>query len=132
MKISGNQTDQSSSSTEFVEKRRASLERYLRRTASHPVLKVDPDFREFLETGTYVFLENESFTLLAVELLFVHFADGDLPKATNTSALSGAGVKRFFNKFGETVNKITFKMDESEPVCAWISIVDKMFIAACF
>lgn len=42
--------------------------------------------------------------------------DGELPKATNTSALSGAGVKRFFNKFGETVNKITYKMDESEPV----------------
>ncbi|XKL61130.1 hypothetical protein PGB90_008187 [Kerria lacca] len=41
--------------------------------------------------------------------------DGDLPKATNTSALSGAGVKRFFNKFGETVNKITYKMDENEP-----------------
>lgn len=91
VKISGNQADQSSSSTEFVEKRRASLERYLQRTASHPVLKVDPDFRDFLEN------------------------DGDLPKATNTSALSGAGVKRFFNKFGETVNKMKFKMDESEP-----------------
>lgn len=45
-----NQAEQGSSA-EFVEKRRASLERYLNRTASHPILGVDPDFREFLETG---------------------------------------------------------------------------------
>ncbi|XP_066996933.1 sorting nexin-2 [Anabrus simplex] len=85
-----NQAEQGSSA-EFVEKRRASLERYLNRTASHPVLSVDPDFREFLE------------------------AEIELPKATNTSALSGAGVMRLFNKVGETVNKITYKMDESDP-----------------
>lgn len=40
----------------------------------------------------------------------------ELPKATNTSALSGAGVMRLFNKVGETVNKITYKMDESDTV----------------
>lgn len=40
----------------------------------------------------------------------------ELPKATNTSALSGAGMMRLFNKVGETVNKITYKMDESDPV----------------
>ncbi|PNF28821.1 Sorting nexin-2 [Cryptotermes secundus] len=85
-----NQAEQGSSA-EFVEKRRASLERYLNRTAAHPILGVDPDFREFLET------------------------DMELPKATNTSALSGAGVMRLFNKVGETVNKITYKMDESDP-----------------
>ncbi|KDR15997.1 sorting nexin-2-like isoform X2 [Zootermopsis nevadensis] len=85
-----NQPEQGSSA-EFVEKRRASLERYLNRTAAHPILGIDPDFREFLE------------------------ADMELPKATNTSALSGAGVMRLFNKVGETVNKITYKMDESDP-----------------
>nr|CAD7259781.1 unnamed protein product [Timema shepardi] len=85
-----NQSEQGSSA-EFVEKRRASLERYLNRTAAHPILSVDPDFREFLE------------------------ADTELPKSTNTSALSGAGVMRLFNKVGETVNKITYKMDESDP-----------------
>lgn len=85
-----NQAEQGSSA-DFIEKRRASLERYLNRTAAHPVLCVDPDFREFLE------------------------ADMDLPKATNTSALSGAGVMRLFNKVGETVNKITYKMDENDP-----------------
>lgn len=36
---------------EFLERRRASLERFLQRTAAHPVLGVDPDFREFLISG---------------------------------------------------------------------------------
>lgn len=76
---------------EFVERRRAALERYVNRTAQHPVLCIDPDFREFLES------------------------DIELPKATSTSALSGAGVLRLFNKVGETVNKITYKMDETDP-----------------
>lgn len=42
--------------------------------------------------------------------------DEELPRATNTSALSGAGVMRLFNKVGETVNKITYKMDENDTV----------------
>lgn len=88
IKMSG-QNEQRSSS-EFIERRRASLERYLQRTAVHPVLANDPDFREFLQS------------------------EGELPKATNTSALSGAGMMRLFNKVGETVNKITYKMDESD------------------
>ncbi|XP_067139466.1 sorting nexin-2-like isoform X2 [Centruroides vittatus] len=83
--------DETVSSTDFIEKRRAALERYLNRTASHPVLRMDPDFRDFLET------------------------EAELPKATNTSALSGAGVIRLFNRVGDTVNKMTFKMDESDP-----------------
>ncbi|XP_013417433.1 sorting nexin-2 [Lingula anatina] len=87
-KIKMSKEDQGSS--EFVEKRRAALERYLNRTAAHPVLRMDPDFREFLELN------------------------GDLPKATNTSALSGAGVMRLFNKVGDAVGKITFKMDETD------------------
>ncbi|XP_034943121.1 sorting nexin-2 [Chelonus insularis] len=91
IKMSGDKSqEQNLSSTDFIERRRAALERYLNRTAAHPVLSVDPDFREFLE------------------------ADMELPKATNTSALSGAGVMRLFNKVGETMNKITYKMDESD------------------
>ncbi|XP_060563451.1 sorting nexin-2-like isoform X1 [Ruditapes philippinarum] len=77
-------------SADFLERRRAALERYLNRTASHPVLRMDPDFRDFLER------------------------DGELPKATSTSALSGAGVKRLLSKMGDAVEKITFKMDESD------------------
>ncbi|XP_046398580.1 sorting nexin-2-like isoform X2 [Ischnura elegans] len=75
---------------DFLERRRAALERYLQRTANHPVLRVDPDVRDFLES------------------------DAELPKATNTSALSGAGVLRLFNKVGGTVNKMTYKMEEND------------------
>lgn len=85
----GSATDAGS---EFVERRRASLERFLARTVAHPKLRTDPDLREFL------------------------VSEGDLPRATNTSALSGAGVLRLFNKVGETVNKITYRMEENDPV----------------
>lgn len=37
-------------SMEWVENRRASLERYLNRTANHPILSADPDFINFLES----------------------------------------------------------------------------------
>lgn len=49
--MAGSQTEQEGKLPEFVERRRAALERYLRRTAIHPVFQVDPDFREFLECG---------------------------------------------------------------------------------
>lgn len=75
---------------EWLENRRAALERFLRRTAKHPVLCIDPDFVNFLQS------------------------DEELPKAVNTAALSGAGVMRLFNKVGETMNKITYKMDEND------------------
>lgn len=76
---------------EWVENRRASLERFLNRVAQHPFLCQDTDFVNFLES------------------------DQELPRAVNTAALSGAGVMRLFNKVGETVNKITYKMDETDP-----------------
>ena len=79
-------------SLEWIEHRRAALERFLCRTAQHPILCLDPDFINFLQS-------NE-----------------ELPRAVNTAALSGAGVMRLFNRFGETVNKITYKMDENDPV----------------
>lgn len=41
--------------------------------------------------------------------------EGELPRASSTSALSGAGVLRLFNRVGETVTKIAFKMGESDP-----------------
>lgn len=54
IKMSGDKTQEhNSSSTEFIERRRAALERYVNRTAAHPVLSVDPDFREFLEAGKH-------------------------------------------------------------------------------
>lgn len=61
---------------------------------------MDPDFREFLEQ------------------------DGELPKATSTSALSGAGVMRLFNKVTDAVGKATFKMDETDQVIKNIIVAD--------
>lgn len=82
--------DENTSQSEFVEKRRASLERYLNRTASHPNLRVDPDFREFLEN------------------------DAELPKANQTSALSGKNVMKLISKVGDKVSAYTTKMEETD------------------
>ncbi|XP_055355597.1 LOW QUALITY PROTEIN: sorting nexin-2-like, partial [Paramacrobiotus metropolitanus] len=86
----GDTTAPDGASGEFVERRRAALERFLARTAQHPVLRMDPDLREFLEM------------------------DETLPKASNTSAFSGAGVMRLFGKVGEQVTRITNKMEEKD------------------
>lgn len=60
--------------------------------ANHPALQTDPSFVDFLEL------------------------EGDLPRATSTSALSGAGVLRLFNRVGDSLGKMTYKMDESDQV----------------
>ncbi|KAG0716360.1 Sorting nexin-2 [Chionoecetes opilio] len=86
----GSDKNADSGSSDFIERRRAALERYMNRTSAHSTLRADPDFREFIEL------------------------DAELPRATATSALSSAGVLRLFNRVGETVNKMTFKMDESD------------------
>ncbi|RVE74228.1 hypothetical protein OJAV_G00019950 [Oryzias javanicus] len=77
------------SSLEFVERRRAALERYLQRVVSHPSLLQDPDVREFLERD-------------------------DLPRAVNTQTLSGAGFLKMINRASDAVNKMTIKMNESD------------------
>lgn len=51
IKMSNQDGTPTNGGNDFVERRRASLERYLKRTAQHPVLVLDPDFREFLESG---------------------------------------------------------------------------------
>lgn len=91
--------DETSGSSDFLERRAASLTRFVNRIASHPVLKSDHDFREFLEL------------------------ESDLPKAKSTSALSGAGVRRLFNRMGDTVSKITFRMDETDPVSLTLTTI---------
>ncbi|XP_055839896.1 sorting nexin-2 isoform X2 [Episyrphus balteatus] len=91
VKMSPHQTDPGNNlNMEWVEIRRAALQRFLNRVADHPVLRVDLDFINFLES------------------------DQELPRSINTAVLSGAGVMRLFNKVGETVNKITYKMDEND------------------
>lgn len=67
--------------------------------------------------------------LLNINLAYI--IDCELPKATSTSALSSAGVMRLFNKVGETVNKITYKMDENEPVIKIIYLF-KLFLTKIF
>ncbi|KAJ7311210.1 hypothetical protein JRQ81_006821 [Phrynocephalus forsythii] len=78
-----------SSSTEFLEKRRAALERYLQRTVNHPTVLQDPDIREFLEKE-------------------------ELPRAVGTQTLSGAGLLKMFNRATDAVSKMTIKMNESD------------------
>ncbi|KAM5178928.1 sorting nexin-1 isoform 3-T3 [Callospermophilus lateralis] len=78
-----------SSSAEFLEKRRAALERYLQRVVNHPTMLQDPDVREFLEKE-------------------------ELPRAIGTQTLSGAGLLKMFNKATDAVSKMTIKMNESD------------------
>lgn len=78
-----------SSSAEFLERRRAALERYLQRIVKHPTLLLDPHVREFLEKD-------------------------ELPRAVNTQALSGASLLRMVNKAADAVSKMTIKMNESD------------------
>ncbi|XP_031172375.1 sorting nexin-1a [Sander lucioperca] len=78
-----------SSSADFVERRRAALERYLQRVVNHPSLLQDPDVREFLERE-------------------------ELPRAVSTQALSGAGFLKMINKATDAVSKMTIKMNESD------------------
>jgi len=64
VKMAGGQTEQEGKLPEFVERRRAALERYLIRTAIHPIFQVDPDFREFLECGMFKLYSMPQFTHL--------------------------------------------------------------------
>merc|ERR1719266_979968 len=89
-KVKMSKEDEASNQSEFVEKRRAALERYLNRTASHPNLRVDPDFREFLEL------------------------DAELPKSNQTAALSGKSVLKVISKLGDKVTNYTTKMEETD------------------
>lgn len=77
---------------DFLEKRRAALERFLQRLAAHKSFRYDPDFRDFLEISE------------------------DLPKANNTSALSGAGMLKMFKSVTDSVTKIAVKMEETDQV----------------
>ena len=76
--------------TNFIDRRRALLERYINRLARHDKLLEDGDVREFIE--------------------FPH----DLPKATNTQALSGAGMMSSLTKLGNQVTKLTTKTSEQD------------------
>lgn len=78
------------STTDFVEHRRISLERFMRCLSRHPILRVDPAFVDFLEL------------------------EGDLPRSTSTSAISSSQVLKLLNKVGEGIGKISYKIDEAD------------------
>ena len=82
-------SDEEAANINFVEKRRAALERYLNRVARHPSLVQDQDFRDFLEQD-------------------------ELPQATSTRAFSGAGVMRLVKNVEGALSKITIKMTEED------------------
>ena len=74
---------------DFIERRRAALERYLNRTLQHPSFRQDPEVQQFLE------LE-------------------DLPKPKNVKILSGAGVRRLFKRVGDKAQQLGFNMEEND------------------
>ena len=76
---------------DFLEKRRAALQRFLVRLSKHKKFRFDPDFRDFLEISE------------------------DLPKAANTT-LTGAGMLKMFKNVTESVTKIATKIEETDPV----------------
>uniref|UniRef100_A0A915HPD0 PX domain-containing protein n=1 Tax=Romanomermis culicivorax TaxID=13658 RepID=A0A915HPD0_ROMCU len=76
--------------SEFLERRRAMLERFLRRCSLHPTILLDPDFRDFLTLET------------------------DLPKSSQTAALSGSGVMRFLGKVGSSLTKMNLRIEEND------------------
>jgi len=83
-------TETAAQQDEFVEKRRAALERFLNRTAAHASLRTDPDFREFLELET------------------------ELPKASQTAAVSGKSMMKIISKIGDSITNITLKLEETD------------------
>ncbi len=91
-KIKMGSNKEESTPSDFIEKRKAHLERFVNRIAQHPILRIDPDFRDFLEISDA------------------------LPKATNTSALSVASMSKFFKGVGEAVTKISVKLPTNDQV----------------
>lgn len=76
--------------SDVAEKRTRYLQRFLRRLTRHPRLVTDCDLRDFLTM------------------------DAPLPKATNTSALSGSSMKKMFKSLGDALTKIAYPMDEND------------------
>jgi sorting nexin-1/2 len=74
----------------LIDRRRSFLERYLNRLVQRENLLADSDVREFIE------------------------AAHDLPKATDTKALSGAGVLRALTSISNQVTKLTVKSNEQD------------------
>ncbi|VDN96950.1 unnamed protein product [Rodentolepis nana] len=79
-----------SADSDFIEKRRVSLECFLHRIINHPALVKDTDVHEFLEL------------------------EGELPRGISGQGISGASAMKLLKNVGEAVGKLTFRMDESD------------------
>ncbi len=74
---------------EFIERRKAALDRFLNRCAKHPQLKYDPDYRDFLEATEY---------------------------SSKSSNASKFDVIKVFKNVGDAMNKISVKITEPDQV----------------
>ena len=83
--------DQGHSNADFVNRRRSALERFMQRLTTCTLYRQDPDLRDFI-TQT-----------------------GDLPKSSDTSALSTAGIKRLFSKVSNSVTGVVVPFDDPDP-----------------
>ncbi|KAE9420281.1 hypothetical protein Angca_004972, partial [Angiostrongylus cantonensis] len=77
-------------SREVAIRRARQLERFMKRVIQHPRLAVDCDVRDFLTI------------------------EAELPRSSQTAALSGAGVKRIIKSVGEVFSKMAFHMEEGD------------------
>ena len=104
-------------SADFIKRRKASLERYLNRVAQHPVLRKDEELRDFLENPADVSIHQ------LCTAIHCHPPPPPLQlrKASETSALSGAGFMRLMKNVGDSIVKIASKKSESDSVSAWLS-----------
>ena len=77
------------------------------RTATHAKLRKDTDFINFLEDSNEVGICFKDFYRIYIF---------QLPKAKETSAVSGAGFMRLVKNVGDSISKMTSKMSESDEV----------------
>ncbi|KAL7147917.1 hypothetical protein ABFS83_06G142200 [Erythranthe nasuta] len=85
---------------EFVEQRRAALEKYLRRLAAHPVIRVSEELRAFLESSTKISLYNR--TSDAASVASSRTLDGDVSDAMQP-AKGGMDLLRMFKELKQSV-----------------------------
>uniref|UniRef100_A0A0K0CWN5 PX domain-containing protein n=1 Tax=Angiostrongylus cantonensis TaxID=6313 RepID=A0A0K0CWN5_ANGCA len=83
-------TSDPATSREVAIRRARQLERFMKRVIQHPRLAVDCDVRDFLTI------------------------EAELPRSSQTAALSGAGVKRIIKSVGEVFSKMAFHMEEGD------------------
>lgn len=106
------------------------VHRYLMRTATHPKLRKDPDFINFLEDPNEVCAISVNCSVCCMHctlyvctvyccmygILYMYYTLVQLPKAKETSAVSGAGFMRLVRNVGDSISKMTSKMSESDEV----------------